>query len=118
MPGSNKTHGFALRSHEDRVRDCSDPAASSDTLKKRAVADPGRAKNDVLAVRQIVCRIYAVEILFIAIGDQAFSLFFVAWPHSALHVSAEAFDRGRREHCFGRTAYAHVKVDVRLGQRR
>src|SRR4029453_1635003 len=108
VPGSDKTHSFALRTHEDRVRDCSDATACSHTLQQRTVTDPGRAENNVLPIRQIVRRIYAVEIFFVAIRDQAFPFLFVAWPHSALHVSAEAFDRSRREHSFGRTADAHV----------
>src|SRR5437763_13920245 len=118
MPGSNKTYGFAFGSHEDRVGDCRDAAARPHAGEKRAVADAGRAENDVLTIRQIVRRIYAIEISFMAVGDQAFSLLVVAWPHSALHVAAEAFDRSRREHCLGRTTDAHVKIDVRLGQRR
>src|SRR4029077_10267182 len=100
VPGSNKTYGFALRPHEDRVGDCRDAAARSHTGEKRAVADPRRAENDVLPIRQIVRRIYAIEILFMAVGDQAFSLLFVARPHSALHIATEAFDRSRRQHCF------------------
>ena len=54
VPGSNKTYGFALRSHEDRVGDCRDAAARSHTGEKRAVADAGRAENDVLAVGEVV----------------------------------------------------------------
>src|SRR6476661_7549456 len=54
VPGSNKTYGFALRSHEDRVSDCRDAAARSHTGKKRAVADAGRAENDVLAMGEVV----------------------------------------------------------------
>ena len=95
--------------------DCRDAAARPHTGKKRAVADAGRAENDVLAIRQIVRRIYAIEIIFIAVGDQALSLLFVAWSHSALHVSTEAFDRSRRQHRLGRTTDAHVKINVRLG---
>src|SRR5437773_9532224 len=54
MPGSNKTHGFAFRSHEDRVGDCSDAAARPHTGEKRAVADAGCAENDVLPMGEIV----------------------------------------------------------------
>src|SRR5258705_13037492 len=54
VSGSNKTYGFALRSHEDRVGDCRYAAARSHTGKKRAVADAGRAENDVLPVGEIV----------------------------------------------------------------
>src|SRR5258708_5131705 len=54
MPGSNKTYGFALCSHEDRVGDCRDTAARSHTGKKRAVTDPGCAENDVLPMGEIV----------------------------------------------------------------
>src|SRR5258705_13069622 len=54
VPGSNKTYGFALRSHEDRVGDCRDAAARPHSGKKRAVTDAGRAENDVLAVGEIV----------------------------------------------------------------
>src|SRR4029077_4015143 len=54
VPGSNKTYGFALRSHEDRVGDCRDPAARPHTRKKRAVTDAGRAENDVLPMGEIV----------------------------------------------------------------
>ena len=96
------------------MRDCSDATACSHTFKKRTVTDPGRAENNILPIRQIVRRIYAVEILFVAVGDQAFSLFFVAWPHSALHIATEAFDRSRRKDCFGCTTDAHIKIDVRL----
>src|SRR4029077_19842276 len=77
VPGSNETYGFALRSHQDRVGDCRHAAARSHTRQKRAVADPGRAENDVLAIRQIVRRIHAIDILFMAVGDQALSLLFV-----------------------------------------
>jgi len=96
------------------VCDRRDAAACSHTLKKRAVADPGRAENDVLAICQIVCRIDAIEILLMAISNQAFSLLFVARPHSALHIATEAFDRSRGKDCFGRTTNAHVEIDVRL----
>src|SRR4029453_15844748 len=71
VPGSNKTYGLALRSHEDRVRDCRHAAARPHPREKRAVAVSGRAKNDFLPIRQIVRRIYAIEILFIAVRDQA-----------------------------------------------
>src|SRR4029434_6198552 len=100
MPGSNKPYGFAFRSHEDRVRNCRHATARSYNREKLAIADTGCAENDVLAIRQVVRCIYAVEIFFVAVGDQAFSLLFIAWPHSALHVSSEAFNRSRGEHCF------------------
>ena len=45
-------------------------AARAHTWEERAVADPGRAEKDVLAVGQIVCRIDAVEIFFETVGDQ------------------------------------------------
>ena len=70
------------------MRNCSNAPAGAHTLKKSAVADSGRAENDILAIRQIVRCINAVEILFVAFGNQAFSLLFVARPHSALHVSS------------------------------
>src|SRR5882757_10758089 len=54
VPGSNKTYGFALRSHEDRVSDCRDAAARSHTGKKRAVTNAGCAENNVLAMGEVV----------------------------------------------------------------
>jgi hypothetical protein len=54
VSGSNKTYGFALRSHEDRVGDGRDAAARSHTGEKRAVTDPRCAENDVLPMGEIV----------------------------------------------------------------
>src|SRR4029077_3248558 len=54
VPGSNKTYGFALRSHEDCVCDCRDAAARSHSGEKCAVADSRRAENDVLPMGEIV----------------------------------------------------------------
>src|SRR4029077_11156745 len=48
VSGSNKTYGFTLRSHEDRVGDGRDAAARPHTGEKRAVTDPGCAENDIL----------------------------------------------------------------------
>ena len=98
------------------MRDCSHATTRAHTWQQRAVADSGCAEDDVLAIGQIVCRIDAVEIFFVALGDQLFSLLVVAWPHFALHVAAERFDPGSREHRFGGTADAHVKINVGVGQ--
>ena len=54
VPRSNETHGLAFGAHEDRMRDGRDATVSADAAQQRAVADPGRAEKDVLAVRQIV----------------------------------------------------------------
>src|SRR5439155_26536869 len=73
MPGSNKTYGLALGSHEVRVGDSPDAAARPHTGQKRPVADARRAVNHVLTTRQIVPRIYAIGIFYMAVGDQAIS---------------------------------------------
>ena len=96
------------------MSDCRDAAARSHTGKKGAVTDPGCAENDVLAIGQIVCRIYAIQILFMAFGNQAFSLLVVARLHSALHIATEAFDGSRSQYRFGRTADAHIQIDIGL----
>ena len=53
MGSANETHGLALRSHEDRVCDCVRTLGYYST-QKRAVANPGGAKDDVFSVRQII----------------------------------------------------------------
>ena len=97
------------------MRDRRHASARSHTSEQGTVADAGCAENDVLSVRQIVRCVNAIEFLLIAFGDKTLSLFLVARPHPALHVAAEAFDRRRREHRFGRTTDAHVKIDVPIG---
>src|SRR5437667_7529533 len=54
VSGSNETHRFALGPHEDRMRDGRDAAVGPHAAQQRAVADPSRAKKDVLAVSQII----------------------------------------------------------------
>ena len=51
---ANETHGLALGTHEDRMGNGRDAAVSSHTGQQRAVADPGRAEKNVLAVSQII----------------------------------------------------------------
>ena len=111
--GANEPDRLALRAHQDRMRDraC---ALRFHAAQERAVADSGRAEDNVLPVRQIVGEEDAAEIFFVPVGDQLFALLVIARPHHALHVAAEAFDPGRREHRFGRTADAHVKIDPAL----
>src|SRR5439155_239067 len=79
-----------------KISDRNDATTRAHTWQQRAVADSGRAENDVLAIRQIVRRIDAVEIFFVAVGDQLFPLLLVARPHFALHIAAETFDPGSR----------------------
>src|SRR5215471_10194199 len=110
VPGLNKTYCLALSPHQDRMCDCRHASARSHTSEQGAVANAGCAEDNVLSVRQIVRCVNAVEVLFVAVADEILSLFVVARPHSALHVAAEAFDRRGREHCFGRTTDAHVKI--------
>ena len=59
--GADKTHRATLRPHQDRVsrRAC---ALRSHPAQHRAVTDAGRAKDDVLSVRQIVGEKDAPEI--------------------------------------------------------
>ena len=96
------------------MRDRSDAAARPHPGEERAVADPGCAENDVLAVGKIIGGKDAVEIFPVTVGDQVLSFLLVARPHSALHVATEAFDRRRRQYRFGRTADAHVKIHILL----
>src|ERR1043166_9824429 len=95
-----------------------DAAARANTWEERAIADSCRAKNNVLTIGEVICRIDAVEILFVTISDQFLSLLVIARPHFALHVATETFDSRGREYRFWRTANAHVKIHGRVGQRR
>src|SRR5580765_4408282 len=97
------------------MRYCCDAAVRADTAQQRAVADPSRAENNVLPVGQIVRRIDLVEILFEAVGDQFLSFLLIARPHLTLHVATQAFDSRRCEHCFRRTADAHVRSTSESG---
>ena len=54
VPRPNETHGLALGTHEDRMRDGRDAAVGPHAAQQRAVADPSRAEKDVLAVSQII----------------------------------------------------------------
>ena len=65
---------------------------------------------------EIVRRENVLEVLFIAVDDEFFALFLIARPHFALHLAAETFDPRRRQHSFGRTADAHVKIDIGFGK--
>src|ERR1043165_7063875 len=95
-----------------------DAAARAHTWKQGAVADASSAKNDVLAIGQIVCRIETLEIFLPTVSNQFLSFLLIARPHFALHVATETLDAGRCEHRFRRTADAHVKIHGRVWQRR
>ena len=69
VPRSNETDRLALCSHQDGMRYCCDATVRADAAQQRAVADSGRAENNVLPVGQIVRRIDSVEIFFVAVGD-------------------------------------------------
>ena len=90
-------------------------ALGPDATQKRAIADAGGTKDNVLSVGQIVGRINSIEFFFVTLFDQFFSFFLIARPHFALHVAAETFDSRRRQHRFGRAADSHVKIDAAVG---
>src|SRR5437667_9199923 len=73
----DETHGLALGAHEDRMRDGRDAAVGPHTAQQRAVADPGRAEEDVLAVSQVISRKNAAQIFLITGVDQFFSFLFI-----------------------------------------
>src|SRR5438045_9023002 len=84
------------------------------TWQECAVANSGGAKEDVLAVSQIVCRIDALEIFFVTVGDQFLSFLLIARPHFALHVATATLDSRRREHRFRPTADAPAHIPARV----
>ena len=59
--GANEAHGFALGPHQDGMGDGGEPLRFH-PAQQRAVADPSRAKNNVLALRQVVREKDAFEV--------------------------------------------------------
>src|SRR6266478_7453106 len=114
VAGADKTDGAAFRAHQNRMGDggC---ALRPDAAQKCTIADAGGTKDNVFSVGQIVGRINSIEFFFVTLFDQFSSFFLIAWPHFALHVAAETFDSRRRQHCFGRAADSHVKIDAAVG---
>ena len=89
----------------------------ADAAQHRAVADPGRAKDNVLPVRQIVREKDAVQIGLVPGRNERLAFLVVARPHHALHVAAETLDSSGREHGFRRAADAHIKINPAVGNR-
>src|SRR5215212_7901992 len=94
----------------------SDATACAHSREQRAIANARCTEQDVLTIGQVVGRIDASEVLFVAVSDEIFSLLLIARPHSALHIAAETFDRRCCQHSFRRTANTHVKVYIWLRQ--
>src|SRR5439155_10722876 len=90
VAGANETNGATFRAHQNRMGDggC---ALGPDAAQKRAVADAGGTKDNVLSVGQIIGRMNSIEFFFVTLFDQFFSFFLVAWPHFALYVASEIF---------------------------
>jgi hypothetical protein len=87
-------------------------SVSPHPAQKCAVANPGRAKDNVFSVGQIVCQENAVQIFFVTVANQFLSFFVIPWPHFALHLATETFDPGSSQDRFGRPADSHVKIDI------
>ena len=82
-------------------------------VEQRAVGDPGGGENAV-AVGHVLERVDALEVVdppAAGAGD----LVVVAEQQPALDLPADAAQRGRGEHAFGRSAGAHVDVDAGSG---
>src|SRR4029077_4423120 len=114
VAGANETNGATFRAHQNRMGDGGCPLGPHAT-QKRAIADAGGTKDNVLSVGQIVGSINSIEFFFATLFDQIFSFFLIARPHFALHVAAETFDYRRRQHRYGRAADSHVKIDAAVG---
>ena len=81
---ADEAHGLALRPHQDRIRDRVG-SLRFHASQERAVADAGRAKDDVLSIREVVGEEDASEILLVAIGDE---LGFVPFRRAATSCTA------------------------------
>ena len=93
------------------------PVAAMHALQQRPVGHAGRGE-DAVALGHVLQAIDAVEVLDPP-AARAGDLVVVAEHEPALHLPADAAQRGRREHALGRAAGADVDVDagVRVGRR-
>src|SRR5207249_7154432 len=66
VAGANETNGATFRAHQNRMGDggC---ALGPDAAQKRAIADAGGTKDNVLSVGQIVGRINSIEFFFVTL---------------------------------------------------
>ena len=77
-----------------------------------AVADASRAKDDVLSVRQIVGEKDAIEVSLVPVGDETAARSFSSRGHIMHCMSPPRhLIAGGSQNCFGRAAYADVKID-------
>ena len=88
-----------------------------DSRQQAAVADAGRAEQGAFAHHQVIAAIDPRQILRrVAWPAISASMGFVVEPHADLHVAAQALERGRRQHRFGRAAVADIEVDAGVRQ--
>src|SRR5207342_2519328 len=92
-----------------------DLGAALHALEQRTIGDAGRGENAV-ALGHFLETVDAIEIVD-SPAPGASNLVVVAEQQAALHLAANAAQRGRRQDALGRTAGADVDVDPGFGVR-
>ena len=84
---------------------------------KGAVGDAGGAKEDPVALGEVLRQIHAVEEFLVALRDQHALLEAVLRPDFRLQATAQASEPGGGKHAFRSAADPDVEIHVALGKR-